>query len=253
MARNLQFSTSISGHTTRGNELRGTPLGELIDQSDFVSVIFLSITGKLPSAAQKRLCNAVLVACIDHGLQPASGFVPRVVAASGNPILPSMASCLLALGPAHGGAITGAMRVFEQIEAGEDVEQAALDLIKQYRADKKRVPGFGHPVYTDVDPRAVQLFALARELGVSELYLNIARTVETHLEQELARKLVLNIDGALAAILLTLGIPVQAGDGIFGLARVAGSIAHIVEEQQQHNSVRRLPDDAVEYVPSNKV
>ena len=96
MAQDLTFQTTVSGHTSNGVELRGIPLEELITEADFVSTVFLSLTGNKPTAPQKKLFNAILVASIDHGIQPASGFVPRVVAASGNDILTAMASTLLA-------------------------------------------------------------------------------------------------------------------------------------------------------------
>jgi citryl-CoA lyase len=251
MVQDLSFKTKISGHTQAGMEIRGHKLEELVDQADFVATVYLSITGQAPSTEQTKLLNAILVAAMDHGIEPASGFVPRVVASSGNDILTAMASSLLALGPYHGGAISSAMEVFEQIQKqkGSDLEATALSLIKNYRADKKRLPGFGHPVYQDVDPRTQQLFALARTLNLDLQYVDIALTLETLLEQETGRKLVLNIDGALAALLLTLNFPPKLGNGIFGLARVAGSMAHIVEEQESGKWVRRLSEGDVEYNP----
>lgn len=253
MAQDLTFQTTVSGHTSNGVELRGIPLEELITEADFVSTVFLSLTGNKPTAPQKKLFNAILVASIDHGIQPASGFVPRVVAASGNDILTAMASTLLALGPYHGGALTPAMEVFAQISTngGSDVEVAALALIKEYRNSKRRVPGFGHPQYTHQDPRTQQLFALAREAGLEQRFIDIALTVETVLEQELGRKLVLNIDGAIAALFLTFGFEPRVGNALFGLARVAGSIAHIAEEQGSGNWVRRLSNEAVTYTRSD--
>lgn len=254
MVQDLTFSTTVSGHAEHGMELRGVPLDELIAKADFVSTLYLSLTGKQPTEGQKKLLNAILVASLDHGINPASGFVPRVVTASGNDVLTAMASTLLALGPYHGGALTPAMEVFARIDAEgkTDVEAAALALIKEYRQQKKRVPGFGHPHYTDQDPRAQQLFAMAREAQLPERFMDIALTVETLLEQELARKLVLNIDGAIAALFATFDFEPRVGNALFGLARVAGSIAHIAEEQASGNWVRRLADAAVSYQPPSE-
>lgn len=250
MSQDLTFVTAISGHTSKGIMLRGVPLLELVDEADFVSTLFLSMTGRKPKKNEKKVLNAILVASIDHGINPASGFVPRVVASSGNDILTCMASSLLALGPYHGGAITGAMHVLLQVsQDGEDKEQACERLIDSYRFEKKRVPGFGHPKYTKVDPRAKLLFEIARKAELEIEYMNLAKQMEHSLEQKLNRKLVLNIDGAIAALLLTLGIDPIAGNALFGLARVAGSIAHIVEEQKSGNWVRRIKEEDVEYAP----
>ncbi len=249
MPTDLKFKTAVSGHTEEGLELRGKPLEELIAEADFVATLFLAITGRQPSKGENKLLNALLVSAIDHGVNPASGFVPRVVAASGNDILTAMASTLLTLGPLHGGAVLGAMQIFSQLQpaATNDIEQAAINLINDYKSKNRRIPGFGHPVYTTVDPRTKILFEMAKNEGLDLQYLNLAYTVETHLEYAVGKKLVINIDGAMAALLLTLGFSLEVGNAIFGLARVAGSIAHIAEEKQQKNGVRRLPETEVAY------
>lgn len=250
MSQDLTFSTAISGHTDRDIELRGVPLTELIAEANFVATLFLSLTGRRPTVPEEKVLNALLVAAIDHGIEPSSGFVPRVVAASGNSILTCMAASLLALGPYHGGAITGAMEVLTLVdEHSEDKEISATWLVKKYRAEGKRIPGFGHPLYKDKDPRTQQLFQLAREAGLSLDYMNLALQIEHTLEEETLKKLVINVDGALAALLLTMGIHPLAGNAIFGVARAAGSIAHSIEEQTSGKWVRRLSSSAIQYDP----
>jgi citrate synthase len=69
--------------------------------------------------------------------------------------------------------------------------------------------------------------------------------MEHTVEEILQKKLVLNVDGAMAALLLALDISPKAGNAIFGVARVAGSVAHIVEEQSSGQWVRRLPKGSV--------
>lgn len=246
--KNLTFKTAVSGHAKKGMELRGVALSELVEEADFVKTLFLSLTGREAKPAETHLLNAILVASIDHGIQPASGFVPRVVAASGNDVLTAMATTLLALGPYHGGAITDAMQVLQDLASrNDDKEKAAHEIIKEYRQAKKRLPGFGHPQYKAEDPRVTQLFAMARKARVPVDYCELARLLETTLESALGKPLVLNIDGGIAALLLALNIPPAAGNALFGVARVAGSIAHILEEQSDGDWVRRLPAEGVEY------
>lgn len=248
--KHLIFTTTISGHTKKGSELRGVPLRDLVEEANFVKTFFLSLTGREPKPAEEHLLNAILVSCIDHGIQPASGFVPRVVAASGTDILPAMASALLALGPYHGGAITATMRVLQDLDTrGEDKEKSAKEIVREHRERKDRLPGFGHPVYKTEDPRVTQLFSLARKSKLDTHYCDLARMLETTLESVSGKQLVLNIDGGIAALLLALDIQPAAGNAIFGVARVAGSVAHILEEQADGDWVRRLPDDTVEYLP----
>lgn len=250
MSKDLTFVTGISAYTTQGLVLRGQKLTSLISEADFVATFFLSLTGRKAKKNEKKILNALLVASLDHGINPSSGFVPRAVASSGGDVLSAMASALLALGPYHGGAVTDAMKILQAVaDDDQDKEAACERLIDFYRLDKKRISGFGHPVYTKSDPRAVQLFKLAREEGLDILYMNLAKQMEHSLEQKLNKSLVLNIDGALAALLLTIGIDPLAGNAIFGLARVAGSIAHIIEEKNSKVGVRRIKPEDIEYAP----
>lgn len=246
MIQDLTFTTKISNHTADGLYLRGEKLTHLIDQADFVGTFFLSLVGRKPTIAENKVLNAVLIAAIDHGIEPASGFVPRVVAASGNDSLTAMASALLALGPYHGGAITNCMELFlETNTLNEDKEAAAREMVLKYKESHKRVPGYGHPAYKDEDPRTTHLFEVARTVGLNPEYPNLAQIIEHTIEDILQKKLVLNVDGAMAALLLALDISPKAGNAIFGVARVAGSIAHIVEEQSTGKWVRRLPVGSV--------
>ena len=250
MAHSLSFTTAVSGRRNGKLELRGIPLESLIGKADFASTLFLSITGRQPSTGESQVLNAILVAAIDHGIEPASGFVPRVVAASGNSMLTAMASSILALGPYHGGAITDAMNLFSKITPEvTDVELACTQLIRTYAQNKKRVPGFGHPEYKTEDPRAQQLLKIAQKSKLDSFYPNLAQSIEQAVENTFKRKLVLNVDGAIAALLVAMNFPPESGNALFAVARVAGSIAHILEEQQQANWVRRLDPKEVEYQP----
>lgn len=251
MVQSLKFSTKVSGQTSQGMVLRGRPLSELVEEGDFVKTLFLSLTGREPSKVEKKILNSILVASIDHGLQPSSGFVPRVVAAAGNDINTAMASVFLALGPYHGGAVNGAMEIFEKLKNAKDVEKECQNLVEEYQKQKKRIPGFGHAHYknrTTGDPRSKQLFKIATDAGLSRDIITIAETLEETIEWKLKKVLVINIDGCLAALLVTLGIDAKAGNALFALARAAGSIAHIIEEQNSGQWVRRLDDEDVEYV-----
>ena len=243
----MQFNTSVSGEVNGELVIRGTPLMSMIGELGYTQALFFIVTGKKPTQDQSIILDAILVACMDHGIAPASGFVPRVVTASGNETTHAMAAGLLALGPFHGGAVEGAMHLF--VEMNGKSEQEITTYIDTQRVDHKRLSGFGHRKYTDNDPRTEKLFAIATAQGqeVIGAYIKTARDIESALAKVTGRKLVLNIDGAVAALLLELGLPVEAGNGIFALARMAGMLAHIVEEKQQGNVVRRLDDNEVTY------
>ncbi len=242
----MKFQTHISRENNGELEIRGKSLTSLINGADYVATVYLTLTGREATAGQLKVLNAILVACIDHGVAPASGFVPRVVAASGNGVTQALASGVLALGPYHGAAIEDAMHVFAILVGQTESDVKAF--VTEQRAQKKRILGYGHKIYTTADPRTEALFALAKAGGVDGPAMAAARAVESALEAEMGRKLVLNIDGAVAALLLEIGLPPEAGNGIFALARMGGMLAHIIEEKQQGTVVRRLDDEEVEFV-----
>lgn len=223
MSQDLKFTTNISGNTPQGIVIRNEKLETLIHEADFVSTFFLSLVGRKPENVEKTILNAILVSAIDHEINT------------------------------DGGAITDAMSIIQTInEDSLDIEKACEKLIDSYIADKKIIPGFGHPVYDNFDPRAKELFDLARKNNLEIQFMNIVKQLEHSLDDKLGykikKKLILNIDGAIAALLLTLGIDPLAGNAIFGLARVAGSISHIVEEQKSGIGARLINEKDVEYI-----
>ncbi len=239
----LKFVTRVSGEKDGIHFIRNQPLADLVAKSSFSAAVFYMITGIMPDPHQERVLNAILVASLDHGLSPASGFVPRVVASTGNNIIHSMAAGLLALGPYHGGAIEPAAQIFQQVR-----EKGVDSLEQTHFSPQKRLAGFGHPHYKHSDPRADQLFSIAKSETIGTQYQEVAFSVQQAIHDRLGKHLVINIDGAIAAILLDLGFPVAAGNGLFALARCGGMIAHIIEEYQE-KPVRRIDESEIVFNP----
>ncbi len=248
MAGDVSFDTQVSGVSNGELEVRGETITSLISEANFCSAFFLSLSGRRASTAELQVFNAILTAALDQGLSPVSGFVPRLAASSGVEPTTAIAAGLLTLGPLHGGAVSASMKLFAEIlEGGEDIEQVVAQKVTVMLKAGSRVPGFGHPVYKKVDPRAQQLFVVARRVELPMEYMNIAKQVEHTIEEQTGKQLVLNIDGAMAALLLTLRLPPAVGNALFAVAKAAGSIAHIVEEQAHPVGVRRLPLEACRY------
>ncbi len=240
----LTFKTSVSGKHEGVHFVRDLPHADLVQNATFASSVYYMITGRMPDEAQEKIFNAILVAGMDHGISPASGFVPRVVASTGNDVAHSLAAGILALGPYHGLAIESASRTLVQVK-----EKGIESLEESHFAPKKRILGLGHPHYKHTDPRTDQLFALAKEAGLSTEYQDVIYQVQTAVHDRLEKHLVINIDGAIAALLLDLGFPPQAGNALFVLARTGGMIAHILEEITNEKPVRRIDESDIEFTP----
>lgn len=241
----LTFKTSITNPQT--GEVRGVKLEKLISHYSFTQAIFLILRGRLPNEPELQLFEAMLVSGIDHGPGPASAFVARSVSSTGNPPNAALAAGILAIGDYHGGAIEKAMQTFSQ------TDQDPHQLVKQALANHQILFGFGHKKYKDHDPRTLALEQKAKDLKLETPHFIFARALEQELETQKGKRLVLNIDGTLAALLLDLGFTnPKIGKLFFALSRTPGLIAHILEEIETEKPVRRLPDSQVIFQPPTR-
>lgn len=99
------------------------------------------------------------------------------------------------------------------------------------RTHKKPLPGFGHPVHRQGDPRAAKLLELADAWGISGDHVRALRTIDSLVEGVYGRALPMNVSAAIPAVLLDAGFPAGALRGIPLLARTASLVAHLLEEQ----------------------
>jgi citrate synthase len=126
------------------------------------------------------------------------------------------------------------------------VEQKAKILVSEAKERHQRILGFGHRVHT-ADPRTKRLFTLAHELGIAGDHVALARAIEQELELAYGRKLPINVDGAIAALISDMGFDWRLGKAFFLLGRVAGLTAHVYEEQTKEKPMRKMFDIDYEY------
>ena len=153
--------------------------------------------------------------------------------------MPVMASAMA--GPSRRGSVIlgaseNAGKLFDEIlkqqdEAGSDLDTATREVIGRYRAVKRPIPGYGHPLHKGFDPRAMRLIEVAEEAGVAGRYIDTARAVDRLLPEMTGRPLKMNVSGAIPAVLLDAGYPLLALKGVPILARTASLIGHLLEEQ----------------------
>lgn len=240
----MHFKTSITNVQTDGTEIiRGYELGDLVKNNGFVETIYLLLKGQLPNQAQAKMFDALLTSVVDHGPAVASALNARISASAKNPLHASVAAGLLGLGERHGVVIESAMKFFFDHKDEADVGE----LLKNMKEQKKYAPGFGHKIF-ETDPRTGRLFAIAKETGISGSYCEFAQKVEETLNLISSKKLPLNADGAIAAILCDMGFDARVGNGLFVIARVPGLVAHVIEEIQNDEGIRRLEPEDIEYI-----
>jgi len=120
------------------------------------------------------------------------------------------------------------------------LEEAARRLTAEAKAQKRRLPGFGHRVHT-LDPRTAVLFGMARDFGIGGKGIAFMTALEVTIGEQI-RPLPINIDGALAAVLFDMGFPAPFGKLVFIIGRVAGLSAEVAEEYAREKAMRiRIP------------
>jgi citrate synthase len=229
-------SSAISASNESTILVRGRDLArELIGQISFTEHFWLLLVGTMPTAAQRRILDATLVAIAEHGLVPSVQASRMTLAAAPEALQGAVAAGILGCGSVVLGSSEAAGQFYAaiaaQIAAGTAPTQAARSVILDYRATRRPIPGYGHPLHKGLDPRAGRLFALAAEVGSAGMHIDIAQQVERLLPDLIGKPLALNVSGAIPAVLLDAGYPLGALKGVPILARTAGLIAHLLEEQ----------------------
>ncbi len=238
IGRQDRHSSAISTSNEETILVRGRDLArELIGKINFTEHFWLLVTGSLPTDGQRRVLDATLVAIAEHGLVPSVQVSRMTLAAAPEALQGAVAAGILGCGSVVLGSSEAAGRLLAEIrvrsEATDSLETAVREVVREYREARRAIPGFGHPLHRGNDPRAQRLLEVAVEANTSGRHAEIARAVERLLPELLGRALALNVSGAIPAVLLDAGYPLLALKGVPLLARTAGLVAHLLEEQQR--------------------
>ena len=247
----MKWSTEITKVEPNHLVTRGYRQEDLIGQIPYPHVVYLLLRGELPSEEHGRMIDAILTACIDHGVTPPSAMASRVVASGGVPLPSAIAAGVLAIGDAHGGAIEKGAEYLQQgiirmHQEKKKIDEIARILVTESREQKKRILGFGHRVHTS-DPRTKKLFELADKLNITGEHIALSKAIEIELERQTSKKLPINVDGAIAAIISDMDFDWRLGKAFFVLGRVAGLTAHVYEEQTKEKPMRKMFTADYEY------
>jgi citrate synthase len=236
IGKRQQRVSSISTSNAETIIVRGMDLCvDLIGEVSLTQHLWLLVTGKLPATGQTRVLDACMVAISEHGLVPSVQAARMTLNAAPEAVQGAVAAGILGCGSVIVGSAENAGRFLTKIVAraggGGDIAAAARALAEEYRAAKIPFPGYGHPQHTAGDPRVGRLLAVAEEEGFAGAHVSAARAGERAIEDIVGRRLVLNVSGAIPAVLLDAGYPLEGMKGVPILARTASLIAHLVEEQ----------------------
>jgi citrate synthase len=225
-------TSSISTANSEMIVVRGFDLcKDLIGSVSITEHFWLLVAGKRATPAQARVLDSCLVAIAEHGLVPSVQAARMTFAAGPEAMQGAVAAGILGCGSVILGSAENAGKFLTKINERGGGAEAAKAVAQEYRTAKIPFPGYGHPLHTDEDPRAGRLIAVATEAGLAGSYVTAARAAEAAIREIMGRPLVLNVSGAIPAVLLDAGFPLGGLKGVPILARAASLIAHLVEEQ----------------------
>jgi citrate synthase len=215
-------------------EIRGRDLtGDLMGRLSFTEYFHLLLTGREPTQDQRFFLDLLLVAIAEHGMMPTNVAARMTLAADPGSLHGAVAAGILGCGPVILGTSEECARLLERgVASGREHAASAREIAQEIHASGGRAPGFGHPVHRPLDPRAERILELADERGVSGPHVALARAMRDAVAEAWGRPLTMNVSMPIAAVMLDLGFSAATVKAVPILARTAGLLAHLAEEQQ---------------------
>jgi citrate synthase len=237
------YPTSIGHSDADTITLLGHDLAaDLMGQVGFGELAFWLVAQRRPSAGELRLFEAVLVALADHGFTPSAIAARLTLTGAPESIQGALAAGLLGGGSRFLGVTEDCGRFLADalathdgaLPSGDaDWDALAARAVGEQHAAGRFVPGLGHPVHKAGDPRTPVIIRIASEGGVQGPHLRLFEAVGRVHPAILGRTLPLNGAGVCGAALADLGFPVETLRGFALLARTAGLLGHLAEEQRR--------------------
>lgn len=217
-------------HRTR----KGLPCLEPKPDLSYIANIYYVITGRVPCALYERALEVVFIVAAEHEFNPAS-YVARIVGSvRSNQYSPVLAALDAFTGSEHGGGDDRPLDILQEVGDPEN----AVDWLAQQPPEEK-IPGFGHSIYLDYDPRAAILelecerLSQACERGdLEKLADAIERAIWT------TRRLPPNVDWPLARLLTYLELDRDLFRPLFAAARLVGWSSHALEQCESSEIIR---------------
>lgn len=235
----LRFPTAIGTSDESRIRLLGQDLAaDLMGKVGFGELAYWLVAGRRPTPGEVRVFETVLVALADHGFTPTAIAARLTYLSAPESLQGALAAGLLGGGSRFLGVTEDCGRFLAAVladgvpedDAGFDT--LALAAVTKARAEKKFVPGLGHPVHKKEDPRTPVLIRIADEEGLRGPHLRLFEAIGRVHPQVLNKTLPLNGAGVCGAALADLGLPVDLLRGFALLARAAGLLGHLAEERR---------------------
>ena len=238
----MEYPTGIGTSDATSIRLLGHDLArELSGNIGFGELALWLATQKRPTPQQVRVFEAVLVSLADHGFTPTAIAARLTLYSAPDALQGAMAAGLLGGGSRFLGVTEDTGRFLASVlasvegqlpQSDEQWDALARRAVAGQRAAGRFVPGLGHPVHKDADPRTAVIIELAEREGLRGPHLRLFEAIGRVHPEILGRRLPLNGAGVAGAALADLGLPPELLRGVSLLARAAGLLGHIAEEMR---------------------
>ena len=205
------------------------------------------LNGTKPAPHMENALDTYLVLLADHGFN-ASTFAARVTVATLSDMYSGIVAGVGCLkGDLHGSAVQNVMEMFLEIGTPEKAES----YVKEAFAHKKKIMGFGHRIYKDVDPRATAFRGVAEALSNvksgEKKWVQMAANIEKAVHE--IKKIPCNVDFFSSYVLYTVGFPIDFFTTVFAASRISGWTAHVIEQLSNNRLIR---PEAIYTGPTNE-
>ena len=235
-----EYPTALGASSLEDITLLGTDLArDVMGNVGFGELAFWLATQRRPTTGETRVFEAVLAALADHGFTPTAIVTRLTYLSAPDSVQGALAAGLLGGGSRFLGVTEDCGRFLHDVLTGVEGElprddagwdALALETLTAQRAARRLVPGLGHHMHKQGDPRTPRLFQIATEEGLFGPHLSLFAAIGRVHPQVLSRTLPLNGAGVCGAALADLGLPLELLRGFALLARTAGLIGQLAEE-----------------------
>jgi citrate synthase len=228
--------SEIGGSDANSITVRGLDLAtELMGRISFGEMTFLLSAGRQPTQGEARLFDAVLVSLAEHGLTPSVLSARLTYTGAPESLQGAVAAGLLGAGSVFLGPVGDTAVFLAELVARAGGDEDALrrsvrEAVATAVAEERRVPGLGHPIHRETDPRTPRLYEIAEECELLGPHMRALEIVSAEFAAATHRKLPINGAGAAGAALVDLGFDPKITRGFALVARAAGLVAHLAEE-----------------------
>jgi citrate synthase len=234
-----EYPTALGASTLKTITLLGQDLAEdVMGRVSFGELAFWLATQRRPGPGEVRVFEAVLAALADHGFTPTAIVTRLTYLSAPDSVQGALAAGLLGGGSRFLGVTEDCGRFLHDVLSGVDQlpeddagwDELAVKTVRARREAGEFVPGLGHHVHKEGDPRTPRLFQIAREEGLFGPHLTLFEAIGRAHPQVLGKTLPLNGAGVCGAALADLGLPLELLRAFALLARTAGLIGQLAEE-----------------------